>query len=101
MNTALGMKQLTEDLLKSSGGRDNPAKEGSSTDTEDKIAKLLQARETERQQEQDKARLDSGGSHTPVSDTSEGSRTGSDKDSKKDEDSPDDTNRLQTASKQQ
>lgn len=101
VTTALGMKQLTEDLLKSSGS-DNPAKEASLTDKEDKIAKLLQtaARETERQQERDKARLDSGG----ASDTSDGSRTGSEKDNKKEGDSPDDTSRLQslqTALKQQ
>ena len=92
VTTALGMKQLTEDLLKSSG-RNNPPKDTSTTDKEDKIAKLLHGRETERQQERDKARLESGGTHTPTSDTSEGSRSGTEKDSTKDGDSPDDTSR--------
>ena len=32
VNTALGMKQLTEDLLKSSGGRDNPCSKGGQFD---------------------------------------------------------------------
>ena len=67
MTTALGMKQLTEDLLKNDTGGDNPPKDTSSTEKEDKIAKLLQTagREAERQRERDKARLESGGAHTP------------------------------------